>query len=382
MVASREKLNRAGIVPEFPPERAPPPPALWWKAAGPARLRRRAVWIVETRNRSTSFDMRYLITGGAGFIGRHLVRRLLTDANAEVVVLDNLRRSRALSEPGCRFIEGDVRDQQTVAAAMRGVEVVYHLAAQSNVMGAEADRDYAFSTNVVGTFRVLDAAKAAGAKKVVFASSREVYGDSDTLPVAETAPAHAKNYYGASKLAAEAYCRVFTDDGLPVVVLRLANVYGPGDRDRVIPLFLTAALRNQPLTLYGGRQVIDFLWIDDAVNALHRASSVDASAGPFNLGSGAGVTVRQLAEMIDHHIPGGVRIRQLPPRRQEVTGYVADIGRALRHGLLPEPTQPLSHLGRVLAATQAELSGEVASVQGCRVPGAGRASFSTVRRHR
>ncbi len=299
--------------------------------------------------------MRYLITGGAGFIGTHLVRRLRLDPTAEVFVLDNLRRPCCLPEIPSLFIEGDIRDRDTVAGAMSGVDVVVHLAAQSNVMGAEADRDYSFSTNVIGTFRLLEAAKSAGVSRFVFASSREVYGEQEDLPVAECAPTCAKNYYGASKLAAEAYCRVFSVDGLPVTILRLANVYGPGDRDRVIPLFLSAALRGEPLILYGGRQVIDFLWIDDAVDALLRAARPDAPAGPVNIGSGCGVTVRQLAEIIHGQISGGVRMIQMPPRPQEVTGFVADINLALRYGLLAQPHPPLRHLPKVLEELRAEL---------------------------
>lgn len=292
--------------------------------------------------------MRFLITGGAGFIGRHLVRRLLDDRANEVAVLDNLRRSQQMRDVDCLFVEGDIRDEAVLAAVMRGVDVVYHLAAQSNVMGACADLEYSFSTNVVGTVRVLSAAQAAGVRKVVFTSSREVYGDATDLPVAESAPVRPKNAYGASKLAGEEYCRVFSRGSLPVVVLRLANVYGPGDSGRVIPLFVSAVLRGEPILLYGGDQVIDFLWIEQAVQALIRAVHVNAAAGPFNLGSGTGTTVRQLAELIQHHIPTASPAVQLPPREHDVAAYVADIGKAVRYGLLDDPGQPLRHLDAVI----------------------------------
>ena len=153
--------------------------------------------------------MHILVTGGAGFIGTHLVASLLAEGK-EVSVLDNLTRGRISNTgKGFRFVQGDIRDRETVVKAMTGVDILFHLAAQSNVMGAVTDLDYSFTTNVFGTFEVLRAAKEAGVRRVVFTSSREVYGDAAVLPVSEDAPLHAKNAYGASKVAGELYCRVF-----------------------------------------------------------------------------------------------------------------------------------------------------------------------------
>src|SRR5688572_31537165 len=153
--------------------------------------------------------MRVIVTGGAGFIGSHLVDRLVRDRVGEIVVIDNLARGRwehlaaHADDPAVRRVEGDVRDAGLLMAEFEGASVVYHLAAQSNVMGAVTDVGYSFTTNVAGTFHVLEAARARGVGRVVFTSSREVYGDAEALPVDEGHRLDAKNAYGASKAAGE-----------------------------------------------------------------------------------------------------------------------------------------------------------------------------------
>ena len=282
--------------------------------------------------------MHYLITGGAGFIGQHLCRRLADEPGSRVNVVDNLYRAGRLGPPAwgatVRFTEGDVRDSGLVRRLMTGIDVVFHLAAQSNVIGACVDLDYSFTTNVIGTYNVLSEARRAGVTKVVFTSSREVYGEPEDLPVAEAAPLQPKNAYGASKLAGEAYCRVFQGLGLPVTILRLANVYGPGDRDRVIPIFLDRASSGQPLILYGGDQVIDFVWIGDVIDALLASIPLDGEAGPINIGGGQGVSIADLAEMVSASSAARVPVVRENPREMEVRSFVADIAKAVRLGLL------------------------------------------------
>ena len=182
-----------------------------------------------------------LITGGAGFIGSHLVERLVGQ-RAQVTVLDNfsrgLRSNLSFVSSRIRLIEGDIRDRSCVESAVRGQTLVFHLAAQSSVLHASADLDESFSSNVAGTFEVLRAAQSHNTRHLVFASSREVYGDPLRLPVSEDSRLIPKNAYGISKLACELYCRVFGDEGLSVSILRLANVYGTRDTDRVIPVFI------------------------------------------------------------------------------------------------------------------------------------------------
>ncbi len=238
--------------------------------------------------------MRVLVTGGAGFIGAHLTAAL-AQAGDEVIVFDNLRRGERAKLTGLpvRLVEGDVRDRVAVQKAMEGVARVYHLAAQSNVLGAVSDVDYSFTSNVVGTYNVLVAAREAGVERVVFTSSREAYGEVERLPVAEDHPTNPKNAYGASKVAGEVYCRAFQGTyGLDVSVLRLANVYGPGDRDRVIPIWLERARRGAALELYGGTQVLDLVPVDLVVTALRRAAEVALDGQPVNVGSGVGTALR------------------------------------------------------------------------------------------
>ena len=293
--------------------------------------------------------MKVLVTGGAGFIGRHLVSALRIRSD-DVTVLDNLHRGEPVAGDGAVLQIADVRDRAALAVAMKGVDVVYHLAAQSNVLGATSDPDYSFSTNVVGTYNVLRSAQERGVRRVVFTSSREVYGDAETLPVAETASFNPQNMYGASKAAGEFYCRLLATEGLEVMVLRLANVYGPGDRDRVIPLFIKMALSEQPLTIYGEGKILDFVWIGDVVTALVAAASAPADC-PINIGSGQGTTLLELAARVLEITGSASTVQHLPGRSIEVNRFVADIS-AARRILAYDPARPLEHLEAVARDAQ------------------------------
>ncbi|HEX6779026.1 MAG TPA: NAD-dependent epimerase/dehydratase family protein [Ktedonobacterales bacterium] len=309
--------------------------------------------------------MRVLITGGAGFIGSHLVDRLLNGQargsapDIELVVLDNLRRGRRahlephLSAGLLRFFEADIRDEATLHEAMRGVEVVIHLAAQSNVIGSEQDRDYAFTTNVVGTYTALKVAEAAGVRRFLFSSSREIYGEPETLPVREDAPLAPKNAYGASKVAGEMYVRIAqARHALETVIFRLANVYGPRDSERVIPLWLDRARRGEELLLYGGEQIIDFVWVGDVVEALAQAALADRQviAGQtINIGTGIGTPLVEVARRILALSKSSASMRTVPAREVEVRRFVADPAR-LQVVLGLKPERPLTHLPDMLAS--------------------------------
>ena len=295
-----------------------------------------------------------LVTGGAGFMGSHLVDALVA-AGDEITVLDNLYRGalanidRHVLTGDVRFIEGDIRDHGVILEAAAGVDIVYHLAAQSNVIGATGDTDYSFTTNVTGTYNVLKAAACTGVRRLVFASSREVYGEPESIPVPEIAPLNAKNAYGASKIAAEAYCSAWqSTTGLECQVLRFANVYGPRDRDRVIPIWFERARCGQPLELYGGEQIIDFVWIGTAIQALLAAAGSEPT-GPINVGNGTAFTLPHLARRILKETGSASELRVLPARQIEVVRFVADVGRMRRVlGVTPEP-DPLAHLSECLA---------------------------------
>ncbi len=293
--------------------------------------------------------MRVLVTGGAGFLGSHLVDALV-ERGDDVVVVDNLRRGRLshiqghLKRKAIRFREADIRDFPTVVEATSGAEVVYHLAAQSNVMGAIRDVDYSFSTNVVGTFNVLKAAGAQGVRRMVFSSSREIYGEPERTPVPETAPFAPKNPYGASKMAGEAYCRAWqASGGLDCQVLRFANLYGPRDRDRVIPLWLGRVRAGQDLELYGGQQVLDLVWVGQAVDTLLAAATCE-NEGPINVGTGIGTRLEDLAKQIVALTGGRVGLRYLPARSVEVVRFVADVGKMQRVLEIVPPERPLEQL--------------------------------------
>jgi UDP-glucose 4-epimerase len=293
--------------------------------------------------------MRVLVSGGAGFIGSSLIRRILQDDPAATVrILDNLHRGRetfdGISRVEC--LVGDIRDRSTVREAMNNIDLVYHLAAQSSVIGASADMDYSFTTNVAGTFEILSAAREYGVKRMIFASSREVYGSADHLPVPESALVKPKNGYGASKAAGELYCRVFMGLGLEVVVLRLANAYGPGDSGRVIPLFIEHACKGLPLVIYGQRKVVDFVWIGDVVSALVKAQSMSVAGQIINIGSGEGTSLATLAQRIRSLTNSSSAIQYAPPRTLETDEYVADIGLA-RNILDYHPSTGLAHLCEV-----------------------------------
>jgi UDP-glucose 4-epimerase len=297
-----------------------------------------------------------LVTGGAGFIGAHLVARLVTDGH-DVVALDNMKRgskdklAEFIQQGHVEIAVGDIRNFDVLAKVVRGCETVYHLAAQSNVMGAMDDPDYSITTNVLGTFNVLRSAGEAGVRRVVFTSSREVYGEPKTLPVDEERPLLAKNPYGASKSAGEAYCRTFANTHrLSVEVVRLANVYGPGDSGRVIPLWFGAAHEGRDLQVYGGEQVIDFLWVGTAVESLVFAAE-KGLPGPVNIGSGVGTSILDLGRRILDVTGSKSKIVRTAPREIEVAKFVADTRLMRSLGLTPD-ADPLGHLAEIASSYQ------------------------------
>ena len=225
-----------------------------------------------------------------------------------------------------------MRDFATVREATRGIDLVYHLAAQSNVLGAVSDMEYSFTTNVTGTFNVLRAASQAGVKRFVFTSSREVYGDPASIPVPETAPIAPKNAYGASKAAAEMYCQIFASHGITTHILRLANVYGPRDFGRVIPIFVDNATSGRPLILFGGNQILDFVWIRTVVDILMAVGLGNSPSGPLNVGSGRGTRIDELARRVLACTASASTVEFATTREIEVTRFVADVSRAAAFG--------------------------------------------------
>jgi UDP-glucose 4-epimerase len=304
--------------------------------------------------------MKCLVTGGAGFIGSHLVDALVATGD-EVTVLDNFRRGKREHlkrhlDGNVRIIDGDIRDEAALHDAVDDAEVIFHLAAQSNVLGAVADAEYCLTTNVVGTFNVLNAAASAGTRRVVFTSSREVYGEPDQLPVPETAPLRPKNPYGASKVAGEAYCTAWHAMGrVECAILRLSNVYGSRDRDRVIPLWIGLAMEGKDLPVFGGDQVLDLVPVETVVDAL-MASRTCHVTGPINVAAGHGTAILELARRLIELAAGDSCLRRLPARRVEVTRFVANVDLMERILGVPRPVDSLANLGP-LVSEQARTQG-------------------------
>jgi nucleoside-diphosphate-sugar epimerase len=250
--------------------------------------------------------MKALVTGGAGFIGSNLVEKLLQEGN-EVTVLDNLLsgyRSNLTPFPEVRFIEGDIRDESAVADAMKGVEVVFHLAAS---VGNKRSIDQPLldaEINVMGTIKVLEAARKAGVRKIVASSSAGIFGELKTLPIKEDHPVEPDSPYGSSKLCMEKMCLSYAKlYDLEAICLRYFNVYGPNQRfdayGNVIPIFAFKMLRGEPLTIFGdGEQTRDFVNVRDVVQANIKSALARGVSGAFNTGSGNRITINRLAEML------------------------------------------------------------------------------------
>ncbi|WP_214110804.1 NAD-dependent epimerase/dehydratase family protein [Acrocarpospora catenulata] len=245
--------------------------------------------------------MRVLVTGGAGFIGSTLVDRLLADGH-DVVVIDDLS-SGTHRNPQAPTHVLDVRDP-AVAGVAKGAEVICHLAAQISVRRSVADPLLDARVNVEGTVNVLEAARTAGARKVVFASSVAVYGRPAAIPVPGGAALDPRSPYAAAKVSGETYLSAYRAlHGLEYTTLVLSNVYGPRQSPDgeagVVAIFTEALLNGRPTVLYGdGAQTRDYVFVDDVVDGFARACGPDGDGGRFNLGTGVQTTDRELHTLI------------------------------------------------------------------------------------
>jgi len=287
--------------------------------------------------------MRYLVTGGAGFIGSHLVEHLVTSRH-EVVVLDDFssgaRENLAAVAHRVRIVTGSVADAKACAEAMRGVHFVLHHAALTSVVGSVADPVAADRVNVAGTVAVLHAAREVGVRRVVLAGSTAVYGDTPQLPNRETTLPRPLSPYAASKLAAEAYCQAFhASYGLETVVLRYFNVFGPRqDPDSpyaaVVPRFILAALQGEPPLIFGdGEQTRDFTHVANVAQANMLACTAPAErvAGEvYNIGCGGSVTINEVWDRIQQALGISLPARHAPARAGEVRDSQAGIEKAAR----------------------------------------------------
>jgi UDP-glucose 4-epimerase len=281
---------------------------------------------------------RALVTGGAGFIGSNLVRALV-ERGDEVRVLDNFSTGyrENLDRLDVETIEGELRSYERVHAAVRGVEVVYHLGALGSVPRSVQDPLTSSAVNVEGTLNVLLAARDEGIRRVVFSSSTSVYGSSRSLPTAESEPPDPISPYGVAKLAAERYCVSFSRiyDSFETVVLRYFNVYGPRQSPlsqyaAVIPLFVEAIAAGEPIVVHGdGEQSRDFTYVGNVVEATLRAGDAPGASGRiFNVASGEPASVNRVADTIARILGREVERRFLPPRAGDIRDSWADISAA------------------------------------------------------
>ena len=286
-----------------------------------------------------------LVTGGAGFIGSSIVDALVADN--DVRVLDNLTGGqRGRVHPDATFIEGDLRDDETVARAMADVDLVFHEAALVSVAESVEAPLASHDINVDGTLAVLEAARDTGAR-VVLASSAAIYGHPEYTPIDEEHPTDPSSPYGLEKLTVDEYARLYHElYDLETVALRYFNVYGPrqaaGDYSAVISVFLDQARAGEPITVNGdGEQTRDFVHISDVVRANLLAAETDAVGEAFNVGTGETVTIRELAETIRDVVGSDSEIVHRDPRPGDIDQSQADISK-IEAQLGYEPTMSLT----------------------------------------
>jgi nucleoside-diphosphate-sugar epimerase len=285
-------------------------------------------------------DVPVLVTGGAGFIGSHLVDALL-ERGARVRVLDNFATGKPENLAHCvdriELVEGDIRDLETCRRACEGVRFVFHQAALGSVPRSMKDPATTIAVNVGGTANIFAAARDAKVSRVVYASSSSVYGDSENLPKREGEEGRPLSPYALSKVMNEQLADIFTRCfGMEFIGLRYFNVYGPrqdpdGPYAAVIPRFFAAYLEGKAPVIYGdGGQARDFTFVDDAVcaNLLAAKAPVAACGGAYNAGGGHSTSVTCLAGLIRDTVGGGLEPVHQPPRPGDARASLADVSRA------------------------------------------------------
>jgi UDP-glucose 4-epimerase len=271
-----------------------------------------------------------LVTGGAGFIGSHLVEKLV-EKGYSVIVVDNLLRGKLNNLSNVldkiKFVKGDIRNYELMEELVKNSEVVFHLASLSKVIPSIENPKLCFKINVEGT-EIIARLCSKYHKKLIFSSSREVYGAPKYLPVDEAHPLNPENPYGASKVSGEKIIEAYTKSyGLSYVTLRLTNVYGSRDFDRVIPIFIKNALKEIDLVVYGVNKILDFVYIDDVINAFTAAMDFNENQ-TLNIGSSVGVSLIELVNLIKKITSKEVKIIVKEKRKGEVDKFIADIKRA------------------------------------------------------
>jgi UDP-glucose 4-epimerase len=286
-------------------------------------------------------NLKVLITGGAGFIGSHLLNHLLK-SGYEIAVLDNFSSGKIenikehLHNKNFRLIKGDIRNPEDVKKALQNIDAVCHLAAIVNIPLSIENPSLTNDVNVQGTLNLLEASIKNGIKRFIYVSTCAVYGEAKYLPIDEEHPTNPLSPYGVSKLTAEHYCKVFHKIyGLQTICLRFFNVYGPkqpsGPYGGVITTFLESLKRNKPIIIYGdGNQTRDFIYVKDAVEACALALIHKNCAGKtFNIGTGTKTSINELAQVLIEQInKSNVKIIHVKERKGDIKESYADIRKA------------------------------------------------------
>ena len=287
---------------------------------------------------------RILVTGGAGFVGANLVRKLLSE-RYNVRVLDNFSSGRLeyLDGLDLEIIEGDILDKRVVATAVSGIDAIIHLAAQTGVPGSLLDPYRDCEVNVMGTLNMLDAARHARVRRFVFASSNAPLGRQPPPATEDKAPLPISPY-GASKLAGEGYCLAFQGSwGLGVVVLRFANLYGPysAHKNSVVAQFFKDLMVQGRITIDGdGGQTRDFIYVDDLCLAVLFALESDVSGDVFQIASGIETSIQELASLLQALTGEGIDVEYGPPRQGDIRKNYSSIAK-VRAILKWEPSTDL-----------------------------------------
>ena len=288
--------------------------------------------------------MRVLITGGAGFIGSHLVEHF--QGKAEVRVLDNLRSGyrKNIENFDVNFQLGDICDRAAVDKAMDGVDYVFHLAAMISVPESMSKIAECIQINNLGMLNVLESAAEHGVKKLCFSTSAAIYGDNPVVPKIETMFPEPKSPYAITKLDGEYYCKMFTQEGkLQTACLRYFNVFGPRQDPKsayaaAVPIFIEKALNNEDLTIFGdGEQTRDFVFVKDVVaaNAFFAQSEF---TGVHNIAYGGKITINDLASEIIRLTGSKSKIIHLPERAGDVKHSMAAVDKLKATGFVPNHT--------------------------------------------
>ena len=282
--------------------------------------------------------MRIVITGGAGFIGSNLATELSKEKESEVIIVDDLSTGRVSNlekiNKNINLVRGSITDLQLLKGIFKDVDYVFHQAAIPSVPRSIKDPIASNNANVNGTLNVLVAAKDCNVKKVIYASSSSVYGDTPELPKREDMVPNPLSPYAVTKLLGEYYCKVFNEVyGLKTISLRYFNVYGPrqdpySDYAAVIPRFINRVLENKPPVIYGdGEQTRDFTFVTDVVRANIQAMKSDAN-GVYNIASGNRISINELANVIMKLMGRNLKPIHEAPREGDIRHSLGDISSA------------------------------------------------------